>query len=82
MTIACVFIGYLFINPFPPPLISDTGSEPISMMYGHFDSDRYIDLVVPNGGDSTINILMNTGKGNYPVLTAYDTPVAPAFVTV
>ena len=47
-----------------------------------FDSDGYLDVVVGNGGDDTISILMNNGDGTFATEVTYATGPAPYSVAV
>ncbi|CAF0823582.1 unnamed protein product [Rotaria sordida] len=73
---------YVFINPFSSSTISDIDGSPASLVYGHFNSDKYIDLAILNYGGQSIDILVGNANGNYLTPTTADTGLGPVFVTL
>jgi predicted phosphodiesterase len=59
------------LTPLPPlnPAPITTGTQPISIVAGNFDSDSIVDLVVANFGDRNVSFFKGHGDGQFDPAT-------------
>jgi hypothetical protein len=50
---------------FAKPVFYASGIQPTSVAVGDFNADKFLDLVVTNGGDNTVAILPGNGDGTF-----------------
>ena len=53
--------------------IYSTGASPLAIASADFNNDGFIDLVVPNSGNSKVSVLFNNGSGGFTEKTDYNT---------
>ena len=54
----------------------------IGLAVRDFDNNTKLDLVVANGGNNSISILLNNGNGTFQNQTAYTVVSDPSSITV
>src|SRR6202011_419033 len=63
-------------SPFP------TGSDPTSIVAGDFNGDGKLDLVVANGGDNTVMVLLGNGLGGFTPGKQFSAGTFPSSIAV
>jgi len=59
--------------PTTTPASYSTGASPLAIASADFNNDGFIDLVVPNSGNSKVSVLFNNGSGGFTEKTDYNT---------
>lgn len=59
---------------------ADTGSTPIDAVFGHFDTDIYLDVAVINSGSNSLQVFSGDGKGRFAPRLTLATGISPITV--
>ncbi|CAF3692426.1 unnamed protein product [Rotaria sp. Silwood1] len=71
------FEVYQCSDPYPSPMVSETGKLPVAIVFGDFTNVKRVDLAVLNYDDRSVDILLGNERNDYETEYYYQTDAAP-----